>query len=282
MANGARPPVSGIVTCGNEERHIRACLESLAWCDEIVVLDSFSSDRTPEIARSFPRVRFFERPYYGAAAAKNYAMDQAAHEWMFILDSDERCTPELRREIEGLLAAGPRHEAYRVRRRCFFLGRPIRFSGWQHDRVVRLIKRGGARHANARVHPKVEVRGEAPLLRSPIVHYMVEDFHDYLRRMVKYGHWGAAQAWRDGKRAHSLADVWFRTAWRFFRTYVLQLGVLDGAVGISFCLCQAFATYAKWSILWSWQVDATRGVEPVLPEFEEGEEAWRGAEAPTR
>ena len=274
----ARPPVSGIVTCFDEQRHIRACLESLAWCDEIVVLDSFSTDRTPEIAQSFPNVRFLQRQYFGAAAAKNFAMEQAAHEWMFILDSDERCPPEAQSEIEALLAAGPKHDAYTVKRRCFFLGRPIRFSGWQRDRVVRLIKRGGARHSNARVHPRVIARGAAPVLEQPILHYMVEDFHEYLMRMLRYGHWGAAQAWRDGKRAHSLADVWFRPAWRFFRTYVLQLGMLDGGVGISFCLCQAFATYAKWSLLWSWQVDAARGIEPVLPEFDEREETWRGAD----
>jgi hypothetical protein len=97
--------------------------------------------------------------------------------------------------------------------------------------------------------------------------------------MVKYGHWGAAQAWRDGRRAHSFADVLFRPTWRFVRTYVLQLGFLDGGVGVAFCLCQAFATYAKWSTLWSWQQDARRGREPQLPAFDEREETWRGAAA---
>ncbi len=272
-----RPPVSGVVTCFNEERHIRACLESLAWCDEIVVLDSHSTDRTPEIARSFPNVRFLERTYYGAAAAKNFALDETRHEWAFILDADERCTPELRAEIEALLAGGPAAGAYTVKRRCFFLGREIRFSGWRNDRVVRLIRRGAARHSNARVHPRVVVQGPAPVLAHPLDHFMIEDFHEYLQRMVRYGHWGAAQAWRDGKRASSVADVLFRPGWRFLRTYVLQLGVLDGGVGIAFCLCQAFATYAKWSLLWSWQDGAARGRAPQLPEFDEREETWRGA-----
>ncbi len=270
-----RPLVSGIVTCFNEERHLRACLESLAWCDEIVVLDSFSTDRSAEIAKSFPNVRFLERTYYGAAAAKNFAMEQARHPWRFILDSDERCTPELQREIEVLLALGPAHGAYTVKRRCFFLGSEIRFSGWQRDRVVRLLMRGAARHSNARVHPKVIVEGEAPVVANAILHYMIEDFHEYLKRMLKYGHWGAAQAWRDGVRAHSFADVWFRPTWRFFRGYVLQLGFLDGGVGVAFCMCQAFAAYAKWSLLWSWQLDAKRGREPQLPEFDEREETWR-------
>ncbi len=275
--SSAQPLVSGVVTCFNEQRHIRACLESLAWCDEIVVLDSFSNDDTAKIAKSFPKVRFLERTYYGAAAAKNFALDQTRNEWAFILDSDERCTPELRAEIASLLAESPTHGAYTVKRRCFFLGREIRFSGWRNDRVVRLIRRGAARHANARVHPRVVVQGEAPTLRSPLEHFMVEDFHEYLKRMVKYGHWGAAQAWREGKRARSVADVLFRPAWRFLRTYVFQLGFLDGGVGIAFCLCQAFATYAKWSLLWSWQDGAARGRTPELPEFDEREETWRGA-----
>jgi glycosyltransferase involved in cell wall biosynthesis len=271
----ARPPVSGVVTCFNEERNLRACLESLAWCDEVVVLDSYSTDRTPEIARAFPRVRFLERTYYGAAAAKNFALDQTRHEWAFILDADERCTPALQREIEALLAAGSAHGAYSVRRRCFFLGREIRYSGWRNDRVVRLIRRGAARHANARVHPKVIVDGPAPALAAPLDHFMIEDFHAYLERMVKYGQWGAAQAWREGRRSSALADVAFRPFWRFFRTFVLQLGFLDGGVGVAFCLCQAFASYAKWSLLWSWQVDAARGRAPELPEFDEREETWR-------
>ena len=276
--SAARPPVTGIVTCFNEERHIVACLESLAWCDEIVVLDSFSTDRTPELARAFARVRFLERTYYGAAAAKNFALDAARHEWAFILDADERCTPELQHEIEALLSSRPEHGAYFVKRRCFFLGREIRFSGWRSDRVVRLIRRGAARHENARVHPRVIVKGHAPVLASPLLHFMIEDFHAYLARMLKYGHWGAAQAWRDGRRARSFADVLFRPAWRFFRTYVLQLGFLDGGVGVAFCLCQAFATYAKWSTLWSWQLDAQRGRAPQLPEFDEREETWRAGE----
>jgi glycosyltransferase involved in cell wall biosynthesis len=275
MSPAPRAPVTGIVTCFNEERHIRACLESLAWCDEIVVLDSFSSDRTPELARAVPRVRFLQRTYYGAAAAKNFAMEQATHEWMFILDADERCTPELQAEIEALLATPPGHAAFTLRRSSRLLGRPLRFSGWQNDRVVRLMRRGGARHENARVHPRVVTEGAAPLLAHPIVHFMVEDFRDYLERTVRYGHWGAAQAWREGRRSRVLLDVAFRPAWRFFRTYVLQLGVLDGRVGLVFCLCQAFATYSKWSILWSWQLDAARGVEPALPEFDEREETWR-------
>jgi len=269
-----RPPVSGIITCFNEERNIGACIESLSWCDEIIVLDSFSTDRTPEIARSHSGVRFYQRTYFGAASAKNSAMDRARHPWMFILDADERCTPELRDEIQSLLASGPEVGAYVVKRRVWFLGGPIRFSGWQRDRVVRLIRHGEARHSNSRVHPKVITKQPARVLNEPLEHYMVEDFHEYLRRTVKYGYWGAAQAWRNGRRS-SFMEIVIRTLWRFLRTYVVRLGFLDGARGLVFCACQAFATYSKWSILWSWQVNAARGIAPELPEFDDDESTWR-------
>ena len=265
--------VSGVVTCFNEERHIAACLASLAWCDEIVVLDSFSTDGTKALALADPKVRFFERTYFGAASAKNWAMDQVRNEWMFILDADERCTPELRDEMLELLASGPPEDSYTVSRRVFFLGGPIRYSGWQRDRVVRLVRRGAARHSNSRVHPKVITRGPAPLLKSPLQHFMVDDLHEYLRRTVKYGYWGASQAWREGRRS-STPVILFRTAWRFVRTYFVQLGILDGTRGVVFCLCQAFATYSKWSLLWSWQVNAERGIEPDLPVFDEDEATW--------
>jgi glycosyltransferase involved in cell wall biosynthesis len=274
-----RPAVSAIVTTFNEEANIAGCIESLLWCDEILVVDSFSTDRTPEIVRRFETVRFVQRTYYGSASQKNWAMGQVAHDWILIFDADERCTPALQQEIETILAAGPAADAYTITRRCYFLDRVIRFSGWQHDRVVRLVRKGTARYPNRRVHADMITDGPARVLKNPMLHYMVETLDEYIPRILKYSFWGAAQAWRDGKRASSLADVLFRPAWRFFRTYVLQLGVLDGGVGIAFCLCQAFATYAKWSLLFSWQLDAARGRAPVLPEFDEREETWRAGGA---
>ena len=99
-----RPTISGVVTSFNEDHNIAACLESLLWCDEIILVDSFSTDRTPEIAQTFDKVRFFQRKYFGAGAQKNWALQHVQHDWVFLLDADERCTPELRREVEELVA----------------------------------------------------------------------------------------------------------------------------------------------------------------------------------
>lgn len=270
-----RPTISAIITTFNEEAHIAGCIESLLWCDEILVVDSFSTDRTPEICRGYAKVRFFQRTYYGSASQKNWAMDQVTNDWILIFDADERCTPALQREIEELLAAGPREDAFTIKRRVYFLDRVIRFSGWQHDRVVRLVRRGTARYPNRRVHADMVTRGPAPVLRRSMDHYMADSLDEYIKRIEKYSFWGAAQNWRD-KRTSGFTQVFGRSIWRFLRTYVFQLGVLDGMHGLVFCMLQAYGTYLKWALLWGWHVNAARGRSPNLPIFDDDQATWRG------
>lgn len=273
----ARPQVSAIVTTFNEEQNIAECIESLLWCDEIFVVDSFSSDRTPEIVQSYPQVHLEQRTYFGSASQKNWAMDQVKHDWILIFDADERCTPPLQQEIQELLAQGPQFDAYTIRRRVFFLDRLIRFSGWQHDQVVRLIRRGTARYPNRRVHADMMTRGPAPLLRNSMEHYMADSLDEYARRIEKYSFWGASQNWREGRNS-GVVEIFGRSLWRFLRTYVFQLGFLDGMHGLVFCMLQSYGTYLKWALLWGWRINATRGKEPSLPIFDEDQETWRGLE----
>jgi len=272
-----RPAVSAIITTFNEEANIGECIQSLLWCDEILVVDSFSTDRTPEIARGFDKVRFSQRTYFGSASQKNWAMDQVKNEWILIFDADERCTPELQQEIESLLRSGPKYDAYTIKRRVYFMGRVIRFSGWQHDRVVRLVRTGTARYPNRRVHADMITRGEAPILRHPMEHYMTDTLDEYIRRIEKYSFWGAAQNWKEGKKA-GFQEVFGRSLWRFLRTYIFQLGIFDGLHGLVFCMLQAYGTYLKWALLWGWHVSAARGRQPSLPIFDEDETTWRSLE----
>jgi len=279
-APSPRPAVSAIITTFNEEANIGECIQSLLWCDEILVVDSFSTDRTPEIARGFAKVRFSQRTYFGSASQKNWAMDQVKNEWILIFDADERCTPELQQEIEDLLRTGPQYDAYTIKRRVYFMGRVIRFSGWQHDRVVRLVRTGTARYPNRRVHADMITRGEAPILRHPMEHYMTDTLDEYIRRIEKYSFWGAAQNWKDGKKS-GFQEVFGRSLWRFLRTYLFQLGIFDGLHGLVFCMLQAYGTYLKWALLWGWHVSAARGRQPSLPIFDEDETTWRSLEEGT-
>jgi glycosyltransferase involved in cell wall biosynthesis len=266
-----REKISAIVTTFNEEREIADCIRSLLWCDEILIVDSFSTDGTVEIGRSFPaNVRLLQHTYFGSAAQKNWAMDRTSHEWILIFDADERCTPELRAEIEALLERGAEHSSYSIRRRLFFLDKHIRFSGFQRDVVVRLIRRGCGRYPNRRVHADMMTLGAAPKLANPMDHYMVRDLSEYVHRISKYGVWGAAQGWRDNRKS-GILQVIGRPGWRFLRTYVFQLGFLDGFHGLVFCSLQAFGTFLKWAILWGWRVTGT----PRLPEFDESAETWQ-------
>ncbi len=268
-----RPSLSAVITTYNEEHNIGDCIESLLWCDEIIVVDSFSTDRTVEIASSYEKVELFQRTYYGSASQKNWAIDHTSGAWILIFDADERCTPALQAEIERLLESGPRYEAYTINRRVYFMDRVIRFSGWQHDRVVRLFKRGAARYPNKRVHADMVTRGKAPILRHPLLHYMIESFDQYLPRITRYGFWGAGQAWRQGRRS-GFVHVFFRPLWRFIRMYIIQLGILDGMPGLVFCMLQSYASYLKWAILWEWRQNAKRGREPALPAFDEDDSTW--------
>lgn len=271
--NPDRPTITAILTTFNEERNVAECLESLEWCDEILVVDSFSTDRTPEIAQTHPKVSFRQHAYYGGAAQKNWSMRFARSEWILFFDADERCTPGLRREIEARLASRSPVNAYGIRRRAYFLGRRIRFSGWHNERVVRLVRRGTAGYQNKRVHAQMVTDGPAPTLDNPLDHYMVQDLGEYVQRVVRYGIWGAAQAFVDGKRAGAITML-FRPSWRFFRTYVLQGGILDGLSGLVFCYLQAHGTFVKWSVLRSWRMQARAGIAPKLPEFDTSSETW--------
>ena len=199
--DGKRPGISVVVTTFNEETNIGACLESLLWCDEILVVDSYSTDRTPEIVQRYEEVTFHQRTYYGSAAQKNWAMDNTEYDWILIFDADERCTPKLRQEIESLLAKGPgvrglHHPPAGV------LPRPDHpFLGLAARPGHPAAQEGRAgRYPNKRVHADMKTRGPAPLMRNRMEHYMVEDFHTYVLRIVKYSHWGASQGWKDGRR----------------------------------------------------------------------------------
>ena len=273
LVTRSRRPVSALVTTFNVAGKLAECLQSLTWCDEVMVVDSHSTDETVAIARAFDNVRVLTRTYYGAASQKNWAIDRLRHDWVLIVDADERVSPALRREIEGLLASSAPPSACTIPRRTYALGRRIRFSGWQNDRVTRFFRRDAARYPNRRVHADMVTAEEPVKLSESLDHEMVDDLVEYTHRLGRYAWWGAAQRWRDGHRTGAAAVI-ARPCWRFLRTYALQLGILEGARGLVMCSLQAYGVFVKYAILWSWQKNAGRGVMPRLPEFDDDEATW--------
>lgn len=265
----AKELLTAIVPTRNEERNIAECLATLGFADEILVVDSGSTDRTREIAAAVPRTRVLEHEYRGNGPQCNWAMDQAAHPWVLIVDADERVPPGLAGEIERLLAAGPPSDQYFVRRENVFLGQVVRHSGWGTDRLVRFLRRGTARYPERRVHADVETSGSIPTLETPLRHFTFRSFETYLEKLHRYSLWGAADLYRAGRTA-GWTTVAARPLWRFVRTYVVQAGFLDGTRGLVICAMQAYGTFLKWAQLWEWRQIERTGGKPAVPGSEGG------------
>jgi glycosyltransferase involved in cell wall biosynthesis len=273
--------LTAIVPTFNEEANIRECLATLTFADEILVVDSFSTDRTVERAKELPKVRVVQHEYFGNGPQCNWAIERAAHPWILIVDADERVPPGLAREIAELVASGPPENQYRVRRDDVFFGRVIRHAGLGAHGLVRLLRKGTAWYPNRRVHADIEIRGAVPVLRGRLTHYTYRSFPDYVGKLQRYAEWGAADRFRKGRRAGLLA-VSLRPAWRFARMYLLQAGFLDGVAGLVVCGLQGYGTFLKYARLWEWTRMERRGEPVPLPTFEADEPAARAGKGSDR
>ncbi|MGA0060138.1 MAG: glycosyltransferase family 2 protein [Planctomycetota bacterium] len=239
--------LSGVVIAFQEADRIADCLRSLAFCDEILVVDSGSTDGTQDLARSLG-ARVLERPWPGHVAQKEWAIRAAAHDWVFCLDADERCTATLVDEIKALRAAGfAGHAGYEMRRRTSYLGRWIRFGGWNPDRKLRLFDRRQGHWGGHDPHDHVQLEGTVGRLRGRLLHDAYRGLEDHLQTIERYTTIMAEGMHARGRRARPL-DLLTRPAARFVRFYVLKLGFLDGWRGLLIaCLAARYAQlkYAK-------------------------------------
>ena len=267
-----RRKLSVIVTTFNEEINVAECLESVLWADEILLVDSFSTDRTVEIAGRYP-ITVLQRQYFGSAAQKNWALDRVQNDWVLIIDADERVPEKLAREILTVLATEPPANGFYIRRLNVFIDKVIRHSGWSTDKVVRLFRKDKGRYPNRRVHADLEIEGAVPVLRNSFLHYTFRTFEQYFPKFLNYAEWGAAQAFRDGRRA-GFVELVMRPWWRFIRTYFLQLGFLDGVHGFVLCVLQAFGSFLKYARLWEYGIRSRRGEKIDLPAFDDDQRTW--------
>lgn len=241
--------LSVIITTLNEEPNISRALESVAWADDILIVDSFSTDRTVEIAREYTD-RILERPYQGPADQKNWAIPQARHEWILLLDADERVTPELRAEIEHWLAQDNiPYDAFWIRRRSFFMGQAVRYSGWQGDRVVRFFRRDQCRYDDKQVHEEIVTKGlRVSTLQHILEHYTYRDLNHFLAKMQRYGEWSARDHLARTPRVtgfHLAAKPLFR----FLKHFIIQRGFLDGRVGFIISVIMAWGVFLRYTKL---------------------------------
>ncbi len=240
--------ISAVVITKNEAGHIADCLASVPFADDVVVVDSGSTDATEEICRRDPRVRFFREPWKGYGPQKNSAAEKAAHRWVFSIDADERATPELVRAIAGLDLASTSFAAFRVARRSYFGERWIRHGGWYPDSMIRLWRKDRGRFDDRSVHESVRTDGPVGTLGGDLLHYTYRDTADFLERMNRYSTLGARELRKAGRRAR-LSDLVLRPPFTFLRMYVLKAGFLDGAAGFKLAALYAAYTFAKYAKL---------------------------------
>lgn len=236
--------ISATLITLNEEENLPRALDSLAWCDEVVILDSGSTDRTLEIARH-RGARVIHREFDGYASQKNYADQQAAHDWILSLDADEALSDTLAAEIQEVRRGGPRFDGYQFPRKAHYLGRWIHYSGWYPDRKVRLYDRGKAQWVGL-VHESVRVEGTVGDLHGDLLHYTCRSLSDHVKTVDRYTTLAAQELVAGGKRGH-WANLVFSPPWAFLRTYVLKRGFLDGLHGFVIAWMAAFYVFLKYA-----------------------------------
>jgi glycosyltransferase involved in cell wall biosynthesis len=241
------PRLSVIVIACNQEANMGPCLESVAWADEIVVVDAGSQDRTVEVARSYTD-RIFDTEWRGFAGTKNFALDQARGAWIFSLDTDERVPPALKEEILKVVQADGPLTGYRVPRKNYFGGRWVKHLGWYPDYTLRLFRRGQGRFLDREVHEEVKVAGPVGTLKTPLEHYTYTDVGDYLDRMDRYARLAAREMAKSGRRPYPGELVW-RPFFTFLNLFFLRRGFLEGALGLTLAKLGSRYNFRKYYYL---------------------------------
>ena len=243
------PSLSVVVVTLNEEERIRACLESVAWADEVIVVDAESHDKTAAIARELTD-HVFVRPWPGFAAQKNFGIDQAHGEWILSLDADEVVSPALREEIQAELAAAGRHQGYSVPRRNVFWDRWVRHGGLYPDWQLRLFRRGRGRFVARAAHESVVVDGSVGRLRGHLEHRSYRDVADFLERTDRYTTLAADDWLAGGRGTRPFADLVVRPLGRFLGMYVWRGGFLDGWRGFLLAVLYGYYVFMRSAKIW--------------------------------
>ena len=241
--------ISVLIITLNEANHMKELLDDLKFADEVIIVDSYSSDETKSISNSFENVKFIEHKFENYTSQRNFAIDQAKNNWILFIDADERLTLELKQEIIKTIEDNTQFSAFLVYRIFMFKNKVLRFSGWQTDRIFRVFNKEKARYASERlVHEKLDVNGEISKLKHKLIHYSYNDYDIYKGKMINYGKLKAIEAKNRGIKPNAF-HFYVKPAYKFLYQYVIRLGVLDGKQGIIICYLNALSVYVRFQEL---------------------------------
>ena len=239
--------ITAIIPTLNEEHNIVDAIKSINFADEIMVVDSFSSDKTIELASPLADT-ILQREYENSASQKNWAIPQAKHKWILLLDADEKITTELQNEVQHILKNGSDKSGFWIKRQNYFMGERVYFSGWQRDKVIRLFKRDECKYEDKHVHAEIISSGEIGILKSKLIHNTFKSKDAYLQKLEQYAQWQAKDYDKKIGRI-TLFHTLIKPIFRFIKHYILQLGILDGYVGFIISSCQAKTVKMRYKYL---------------------------------
>lgn len=241
--------ISVTIITKDEEKNISDCLKSVEWADEIIVVDSESSDGTVELAKQFTD-KIFIRKWEGYVPQKSYALSLASNEWVLSLDADERITPELKDEIINLSPG--EYSSFRIRRKNFLLKKEITSCGWEKDYQLKLMRKDKASLSDRLVHEKFIVEGEVATLENPMLHYTFSSFTDYLNKINYYTSLKAQELFTKKKKVGAWT-IFSHTVSAFFAFFIIRKGFKDGVYGLIISLLHSVSTMMNYIKLWELQ-----------------------------
>lgn len=241
-----RQKISALVITYNEIGYIENCIKSVEFADEIIVVDSYSTDGTYEYLLAHPKVRVIQHPFKNYTAQKAYTLEQATNDWVIFVDADEVVTSQLQSEILDTVNGPNNHVAYWFRRKFMFEERRLRFSGWQTDKNYRLFRKSKVKFSEKRiVHETLEVNGTSGILNEKLTHFCYRNYANYKGKMLCYGRLKAKEAIVQNKK-FSVGLLFIKPTYRFLYNYIVRLGVLDGMKGVKVCYLNALGDWERY------------------------------------
>lgn len=236
--------LSVIIITKDEQDNIKDCLESVKWADEIIVVDSGSTDQTEAICREYTD-KFYVRDWPGFGVQKQRALELATYDWVLSIDADERVTPELQKEIESIINVDPIRSGYQIPRLSYYLGKGIRHAGWYPDYILRLVQRSRAHFSEDIVHERLVVDGGVDRLSSHFMHFPHKDIAHHFQKINQYSSLSAEKMFKEGRSTNWIA-IFAKPVFGFFRAYVLRKGFLDGWHGLAVSVSTSMLIYLKY------------------------------------
>ncbi|MEP6805187.1 MAG: glycosyltransferase family 2 protein [Flavobacterium sp.] len=249
MNTFSKNKISGLVITFNEENHIEELINNLNFVDELIILDSFSTDKTVEIIKSYSHVTLIQNKFEDYTKQRNLALSYANHNWILFLDADERIPDALRDEIIKTVNSPVTKNAYYFVRKFMYKNKPLHFSGWQTDKNFRLFKKDKASYISTRlVHETLHVQGHVGILKHKLIHYSFSDYTIYKNKMISYGKLRAKELFLQQKKTN-LIQLYLKPVYKFLYDYVIRLGILDGKKGIIICYLNTLSIYVRYKEL---------------------------------